>query len=390
MAILNLTGFEVGDSQEFTTTSGTFSIQSTTKRSGGYALQVNPTTTAVGYVEFRNTASFTSGTADTGYNVANLWISFYFRYGTKPAANSEAIIESRNSAPATKAELRLNSAGNLEFYDSAGVIVGSAGATTLAQDTWYLIDVRFGTGSPSGTFSVQVNGAVELSGTCDQTATNINTVRLGKGTNRNGQTVNFYYDDGIVDTAAFVGTLTGKVLAMFPKTGTATYSAWTAGTGTGFGEVDEAPPDGATSYWQSVAQNDAHSTLMQSTTTAGISGTLAGVKQFMSVIRVASGPTIRGRIRNGATDVDSADLVPGAAYTGRQNIVETDPNGAIAWTTGGLDTVELGILDNDAGTRSRCSALSLHVYFTPAAGGSFQAAWARGSNVVLTPGKQPS
>jgi len=188
MATVFINGFELGTTAAVTSLSGTASIQATTKRTGTYALQVNPTTTATGFVQVRGYDSSTG--EDVSANTATLYVQFYFRYGTKPAANSEEILVARSTGSTDKFSLRLRSDGLIEAFDSAAASLGTC-TTVLAADTWYRIACQIGTGAAAA-YDVRINGTSELSGTGNLTTSNHNLIRLGKATDRNGQTINVY------------------------------------------------------------------------------------------------------------------------------------------------------------------------------------------------------
>lgn len=57
MAVINFTGQETGDNTEAIATAGTFSVQATTKRTGGYALRCNPAGNAAGHHSYGGLAA---------------------------------------------------------------------------------------------------------------------------------------------------------------------------------------------------------------------------------------------------------------------------------------------------------------------------------------------
>lgn len=340
---INMSGWELGDTRESSATSGNVSVQATTKRTGGYALQSNPTTTAVGYHEF---VGLSTAGATSNPNIATAYVRFYFRAGTLPAANDEEIFVQRDTTNANnKLHVRINSAGNLVVYNQANTLVAT-GATALSTGTWYRIEVKSGNGT-SAAYEVKIDGASELSGTTDQNATNCGAVRLGKVANRNSQTVNFYYDDFHYDDTAYPGS--GNILAMKPN-GAGSSSQWTSGTGSTFAEVDEIPSDDDTSYIMNSASVSQSSLFaMEDTTTVGISGTILGTKGWHR-IKEASAVTSANhlRLRSSATNSDTNARDLSTSYASYGKLYATDPATATAWTTGGLDAVELGVLEDNA------------------------------------------
>jgi hypothetical protein len=365
-----MTGWETGDSQEVVTTSGTFSVQTTTKRTGAYALQSNPTTTAVGYQQWRLANAWVAAASDAVLAHDTLYVTLYFQYATKPSSGDEPLIEFRH-ASGVKADVRLDLNGNILMYNSAGTLLGTS-SSVLTVSTWYRLDIKCGTSATVGAYEVKINGASEISGTGNLNAAQHSGFRVGKTTNRNGNTVDYYYDDMIVDDAAYIGA--GAVELMVP-TATGTYSAWTAGNGTSsFAEVDEVPSDSATSYIAPVADTNASTFNLESCASAGISGTINAVKFQVVAARVGGTNTsYQARIRNGSTDVDSSSLTATSSYGARTSLIATDPNGAIAWTTSGLDSTEIGVENVDASNITRVTQTVLQVHFTASGGGDTNA-----------------
>src|SRR3990172_9411218 len=85
MTVHNIVGFEAGAAIETNGLNGTCSIQTTIKRTGAYALRVNPVTTATGYCDLRrHDAGF-----QASINTATEYYRFYFYIATLPASNNE-------------------------------------------------------------------------------------------------------------------------------------------------------------------------------------------------------------------------------------------------------------------------------------------------------------
>jgi hypothetical protein len=247
MAILHFTGFETGSGLEDINGSvtGTGSIQSSIKRTGTYALQINPLTTGVGHFNLRKLSTGT-GSHSTNFDVATTYTRFYLYIATLPAANSEEFFTARTNADGVKLALRLNSAGNVLAYDTTGTNLLATGSTVLGLGQWYRIEVQCGTGG-AATYTVKIDGTQEFTGTGDLNATNNGRVTLGKRANRNGQTVDFYYDDLSVSDSAFPGAGACKVMRVSAD---GNYTTWTIGAGAGsdWENIDEIPPDDDTTY----------------------------------------------------------------------------------------------------------------------------------------------
>lgn len=361
MTTLCVHGFETGDNSDFFTTGGTFSVQSGTVRTGTYALRCNPTTTATGFVALGN-----SPAVGSSMNATTHYSRFYFRYATKPASGDEPIAVWRKSGGTMHAELRLDSTGVLKTYDVTPTLLNT-GTTVLSANTWYRIEVKL-VMSASGTFDVKIDGVAEItSGTVTMDANATNYLLLGKVTNRNGNTVDFFYDDTRVDSAAYPGA--GQVVAL-KANGSGNYTQWSTGTGTSYLEVDEVPPDNDTTYIGSSTNTDASTFAMENSSVYSISGTINCVRS-VAVCRDEGGASaIKARLRSSTTDSDSSGQNLTTTYSTVSKIYDTDPATGAAWTTSGLDGVEIGVV-NGAAVASRCTAVYAYVDYTPPATAPF-------------------
>lgn len=349
MTVLNLCGFESGNANEASSTGGTFSIQSTTKRSGGYALQVNPTTTGTGFYAF---SGFLAGGAQAGnFNVAIMYYRFYFNYATKPAANNEIIARALDTGGATKVTVRIDSSGNLSVWDRSPTALGT-GSTVLSAGTFYRIELKVGTETADvnndGVWELKINGTSEISGSGNTSTVNNATIQLGKAANANSNTIDFFYDDFVADDAAYPGA--GQIFRMDPDGGGA-YTAW---TGT-YADIDEVPHDTDTTYITSSTTGEAETASLESGATAGLVGTPLSVKA-MAIVRDEGGASaIQVRLRSNTTDTDTTNADPGATYVTRGRIFNTDPATSAAWVASALDALEVGV-ENNANVAVRCTA----------------------------------
>jgi hypothetical protein len=347
MAAIQIVGFESGTLVEVGGGTGTCAIDSTTKRSGDYSLRVNPTTTANGYV---SVYSHGASGALAVFSLATAYYRFYLNIATLPSSNNEEIAEIFH-AGGIKMTVRITSAGKLQAYATDGTTqLGSDGSTTLsAGATWYRIEISCATGTTAA-YEVKIDGTSELSGTGNLNAANNAFIRLGKATDRNGKSVDFYYDDVQINDAAFPGA--GAVLRMDPD-GDGTYTTWTVGAGGGsdWENVDEVPPDNATTYLLSTSTSTNASTVtLESCATVGISGTIAAAKACHFVSRIGSrNGAIRLRVRSNATDYDTGTSYTSvAAWVSVGSVMAVDPATSAAWTTGGLDAAEIGCIEYSA------------------------------------------
>jgi epidermal growth factor receptor substrate 15 len=373
MARTRICGFEQGNLTagvpEYTPT-GTCSVVTSPVNGSTYALRANPTTTNNGFASILGlTSAGTTSVAQS--NGATAWFKFDFRYATKPSANSEEIAVALNLSNQSKATLRINSDGTISMYQTtAGTGLLATGTTVLSANTWYRIEWKVGTESSSNAsnavYELKINGTSEFSGSNGDTTNSANgTLALGKRTSRNANTVDFFYDNVVIDDANWPGE--SYILALVPN-GAGNYSGATSGT---WQDVDEVPPDDDTTYLGFTSNTSRHSVALTSCATAGISGTIHCIQPLLRSRDTAS-VTVNhiGFIRTSGTDTDSGtgtNPATGYTITGAK-IFSTDPSDSAAWTTTKLDALEVGVyMSASNATEQRVTSMMVMVEFTPAA-----------------------
>ena len=369
MAFVNICGFEAGDPdwETFDAGSGTFSVQTSIKRTGAYALRINPTTTLTGRVRLQGLG--TTGPEDAAINVATCYYRFYFYVATLPSANSEEICQVFNTTGVLKFTARITSAGKLQAYSNDGTTqLGSDGATTLSLNTWHRIELSVGTGA-SAAYEVKIAGTSELSGTGNLGTGNNGGFSIGKVTNRNGQSVDYYYDDVAIDNAAYPGISQCKI--MIPSAD-GNYTTFTIGAGSGdkWEQVKGIPPDGDTTYLVStLVIGEAYTAAMQSCAQAGIAPISINAAKAIIVTKSNTGGASNGylRLRSNTTDSNTTVAFVGSVYTNYAKIFTTDPATSAAWTTGGLDGAEVGCVIDETTDGRRLTTCYLMVDYVPLA-----------------------
>ena len=371
MTVRRICGFELGllslangGGEVNTASAGNISISTTIKRTGDYALRVNPATTGIGFIGLTGFA--TNGTAQV-FLATNLFPRIYIYVVTRPAANSEEIAQVIGSA-GVKMTIRLTSDGKLQAYASDGTTqLGSDGTTVIPLNTWTMIEAKCGTGSVNGPYEVKINGTSELSGTGNLTDGTGSELYIGKATNRNGQGYDIYFDDVCIDDAAYPGP--GQVEYMGP-TGNGNYTSATIGAGTGqlYQQVDERPGcDTTTSYLLTTQVIDEkYTAALESAANAGISGTIKAVQASTFIIRNGAGANAAVLFRSGTTDSESVAFGSQLNWQMASKIFETDPATSAAWAVSALDSIEIGITEKDNGTKTQLSWVGAFVDFVPA------------------------
>lgn len=348
MAVARIVGFETGDFAQCTTSSGTVSIDPTTKRTGGYALKSSPTTTATGYARIPTPTGAVA-------------IRFYF-YAASLPSNTEMICHFF-ATDTSNPHLRLTSGGSLQMY--IGALGGNVGtAATVSAGTWYRIDYW---SSASGQ-AWSIDGAEKYANAADASAS-VNCY-LGKVANISGASVEFYYDDVVInDSAAAYPIGAGQSIARQPAAGlgTPTYNDWTKSTGTDAGALWDNTPYTNTDYC-STATNPKYQTSFVSDFSTGtnaigasdtINGCLVGLVAKTSATS-ASGTNCYIRRRVNSADTDTLLSLTTSEVYYQESTAWTD-------TRTNLDGMEAGATTT-AATRTRTVYdVWVFVDYTPAA-----------------------
>lgn len=360
MAKVNYCGWQTGDASEVRAVAGTWSVQTASKRTGDYALRVNPSGPGTGWHQLSSIQP-TGSHWEAPFLGNTIYITVYFWYVTKPSLGDEPIMIVYG-AP-SKFQLRLDSQGHINAYDKNAALMASgttvlSPTTDLANPIIYLLEVIVGTetiaGASDGIYELKINGVVEYSGTGLLTASGSTLAVIGKVVNYNSQSVDYYFADWCIDNSEYPGA--GQVVRKDPS-GAGNYTAWTGD----YTAVDEVPHNSDTDYVSSSTSGDAETVALESGASAGLVGTPLSVKTVAIVRDEGGASAVQVRLRSGATDDDTTSNDPGATYIARCKIYNTDPATGAAWTVAGLDAAEVGV-ENNANVALRCTALYLMVW----------------------------
>ena len=325
MAFLNICGFETGDTSEARAVTAGASIQSTVKRTGSYALRIN---VSASNDRFDIGGLSTSGAA-AALSLTTGYYAFYLRFGTLPSSN-QTVASVRTSGGSAIIGVKVDSSGQV-------TIVGTTTSpviATLSTGIWYRVELKVVT---SGTSEGKVNG-----GTAQTCSTNANTqgiLRLGDTSAAN--TYDAYYDDAAISDSAYPGE--GQVNILKPNANGG-LTEWDA-TSTIWQNVDDVPPDGDTSYISVGATSILEQRqALESAATGGVAGAIGAVKAMM-VARYVSGGANYSQANvgfySGSTRDTTSSPPANTSFTLQAKIRDTDPNGGGAWTSSGLDSLEI-------------------------------------------------
>jgi len=360
MALINFVGFETGQTGENQSAGGTYTFSSATVRSGGYSWRSNPTGTAVS--NYRIAAIRADGRPIASFNKASCYVTAWIYIASAPASAEEKIIEFADTGGSTKGYFTITSGRILKYYNNAGTLI-ETGTNAVPSGQWVELSFRGSTGSGSQPYEAKINGVTELTGTAAQLTNNHGTIYIGKRTNLNGASFDIYWDDVVIDDAAYV---TGVEIVRLGPTANGTPAQWTSGTGASdYTQVDEVPRDTADYIQAPASTNRQHYVVLADSSTQGIAGTILAVKAHGMLREVTTGSSSSTLdIRVGSSTVSTSAYNHTTTNQDINLIALVDPDTGLAWTTGGLDAMEIGVNQINA-VALRCFYLSAYILFQP-------------------------
>lgn len=363
MAVVNLCGWETGNTNEAASVGGTYSVQNSIARNSGYALRTNTSTT--GYHRFRGLAATGDSAA---FSLSTVYARVYVYIATLPSAGEYQLLGVQTSSAAMGAAVFITSDGKLYVHD-ATFVTYSPGATVLSLNTWYRIEIKVVRGNGTGTCDVLLDGVSELALTGLNTDQGVNFGQVCVGqdpaflTSFSG-TPDVYFDDLVISSSAYPGA--GQCGISVPTGDSATYNNGTAnGAASKYLCIDDRPHDSDTTYVNALGNGNAN------TSTLGASGVGSGTVLCAKALLLArrnggTNGSIKLRTRSGSTNTDTTARAATSSYAAWAKLFETDPNTAAAWTSSALDAAEVGMVESSANA-SRYTAAYLMYDYVPGA-----------------------
>lgn len=260
--------------------------------------------------------------------------------GTLGAATKLIILEDSGS---TQIDLRLNTDGTLTATRNGTALATAAAA--LSADSWYYIELAATIADAAGAVTVHINGVadanLQLTGIDTKATANAwaTSLKIG-GFVGAGAGCTISIDDLYVATGA--GDLLGdvRVEALLPD-GAGASTQWTPSAGANYECVDDAAPDGDTTYIASdtAAQKDLF--------TLGALASTAAVVYAVQTNLVARKDDAGSRSARAALTLSGADATGataslGDAYSDICDVFETKPGGG-AWSVYDVNALEAGV-----------------------------------------------
>lgn len=387
MARLNSIGFELNSatSNVEISVSSTPSISSTTFRSGAFAGRIS--SLGSGVVKAFNLQWAAAGAGGDG----PIFARFYLNVATRPSAANRISSFRDTTAAAERMYLKLNADGSLALFNAAGTQIGSDSGV-LSTDTWYLVEMKVDKTAADGSevIEAKLDGVVFATSSAETITGNVgDTLRMGGNLGGEAQTTgDWFFDDAAVNdsTGSFETSYPGEgeIIHLRPNAAGDT-DDWDLTTT--YEDIDENPPDDATTIITSVLADQVHEVELDDTPAALASddvinavhvgvrfnqGTVSGTDPvFVLRIKSASGGTVE---ESANITASSGSFLPNSATVPRKyRLILYDLPGAptTAWTKATLDTIQIGVRQvNSVSDISQVTVLWLLVDHKPAAAGA--------------------
>lgn len=277
-----------------------------------------------------------------------------FYYASLPSvADTARVFDFRDANNITQLTIQLDTTGVITVKRGeslGGVILSSTASPVITAETYQHIEAMVFLSQTVGTVEVRVNGVtvISLSGVDTVASSLVEASQCCIGGTNRGANVTlpvtdiddiFCYDD----TGSFNNTFIGdrRVLTLFPDANTV-QADWTpVGAATGYECIDEANPDGDTTYITAGVPGSPGPI-----SEFGIQNLPAGVSAISAVVVVEMARKTEAGIANtqwsvisGASETAGADKPMTEIYTYRQDVFETDPASAAPFTPAEVDAL---------------------------------------------------
>lgn len=285
----------------------------------------------------------TSSGGGTGYARKNLGAAYgqmIHHVGFYPAATSQtSIIFALLDAGSKQVEVRLGVDGLLQLTRNGTLL--ATGSTAIAFDAYHAMAVKVLIANSGGLFEVVVDGVtLTYSGDTQNTA-NATVSQAQFGSNESGS-FDHRWDDwvSIDSSVAGSGYLTDPRVCCRLPNGAGNYTQWTPLSGTNVSNVDDAAPDGDTTYNESATAGQKDSFALPALpVTTGI----VYAQNIKSLVRKtdAGARTVRNLVRSAGIDQTGATVTPGTTYGQIHDVFEQDATPA-DWTIATSNSLEAG------------------------------------------------
>lgn len=238
------------------------------------------------------------------------------------------------------------------FANTLQLRLGGYGSTVIASynsvfytNTWYYLEIMATIASSGGLCQVRLNGltVINFTGTTKNggTGTTIDAFELGSWSAGGGQC---YFDDLYIcdNTGATNNTFLGdvRIQTLLPTAAGSSTQLAPTGSANNYANANDVPDSTATYNSSSTVGNRdtyAMGDLLAST------GTILGVQESLHAFKTDAGSaSMKAALLSGATLAYDTPQNLGDTVAWSGAVREVDPNTSTAWTTVGVNAVELG------------------------------------------------
>lgn len=241
--------------------------------------------------------------------------------------------------------LGVNPSGKLHVLRGgvSGTLLGAESGISIALNNWYYVEMKAVLHDTTGSVVVRVDGATVIN------LTGIDTNNAGVATTFDTITMRpdittMFYDDLYVCNGAgsafndFLGDV--RVQTIYP-TGAGNSTGLTPSTGSNWDAVND-PTANITDYVSS-AVAATKDTYAFGDVTSGYTALAAQSVLYGSKAEAGGSRSMIPVIRSGGTDYDGTAKVLPTGFIMHRSIYETNPNGAVAWTSAAMNAAEFGV-----------------------------------------------
>lgn len=390
------TGYEIHDVSANVTP---LSIQTTTKRSGSYALRCGGSgqplvSGAQSYARIRFQNAVGSGP---------FYVRTYVYFATFPSAANQFIALASGSVAL---RVSIDNSGVLRLIDEDGAV--ATAASGLSTGVWYRLEIEFDITGAGATdiLKVYIDGVEVVGSTTRDIVSTINFVMLGGNIDAEAQTTGeWYFDDVAINDSSGTAQTSfpgdGKIVHLWPDgdgdadTLVTRSSGATTPTGTDRGAnwqqlgsaFDKPSPNDATDFLLLTATTSEVLVACESAATGGI-----GASDTISLVSV--GGRIRGATTSGANWIPrimsqsagtktsgTTVALASATFSTNDDTTNTyqyqltsylDPQAGGPWTPSLIDSMQIGAATTDGNPDTLVSALWALVEYVPVVAGAGQ------------------
>jgi hypothetical protein len=293
-----------------------------------------------------STYSFQGGNAGLGghFSITATGELYHgFRFYT--LANTIRVMNYVSPNAVHNARISLNAASRLEISRGDGTAVLGTGATILATNTWYYIEVYLLISDTVGKAQVKLNGVDEIALLTGQD-TRADAGAGGDTIDRIcviPDNVNVYVDDMYVNdtTGSYNTGFAGdtRIVAYIPNA-SGDVTGLTPTSGSNYTNVDERPPNDATDIVS--ATGTTLYDLYNIPNTSGVASVQAVTLWLRAQKSDAGAKNVAHIIKSGSTESSGSDIALSTSWAYYGKHYSIDPTDSAQWTASKVDSLQIG------------------------------------------------